>query len=280
MFGTNRTVKDIQDFLLVCFSSIIRRASNADNESQKTYVSHTKVKRPEDVYSLFFPQLEYFIERIAWFSQTIKPELKAQIVCNTSPASLKDSLVEESMDLAITSPPYIKAIDYIYNQMVELFWIGDIFQLQTQANQNSKKKEYIGTKHVHKTEFEHYTPYETSVGIYKLDKKLKHIFDTDRKNGHKHSFVTFRYFMEMDNHFAQMAKCLTRGTPYVMVVGDSSVSNTYFDTADFLIQLAERNGFKCKNKWGYKIKNRYMRFDRKGRGGIIETDWVLDLVRK
>ncbi len=49
--------------------------------------------------------------------------------------------------------------------------------------------------------------------------------------------------------------------------------------AGFLTEIAERNGFRITNKWGYKIKNRYMRFDRNGRGGIIDIDWVLDLVR-
>ena len=77
-----------------------------------------------------------------------------------------------------------------------------------------------------------------------------------------------------------MAKSLNKGTHYVMVVGDSTVSDIFIETADFLIDTAERNGFRNTNKWGYKIKNRYMRFDRKGRGGIIEIDWVLDFVRK
>ncbi len=65
-----------------------------------------------------------------------------------------------------------------------------------------------------------------------------------------------------------------------MVVGDSSVSDTFFNTAGFLIEIAERNGFEIRNKWGYKIKNRYMRFDRKGRGGIISIDWVLGFIKK
>ena len=84
----------------------------------------------------------------------------------------------------------------------------------------------------------------------------------------------------MEKHFIEMARCLNYGTPYVMVVGNSSVSGIYFDTADYLIEIAKRNGFEIRNKWGYKIKNRYMRFDRKGRGGMIEVDWVLDLYRK
>lgn len=279
-FGNNKKVKDIQYLLLICLSSIIRRVSNADNESQKTYVSHTKIKEPEEVNFLFQSQLNLFIERISKFSEILNPKLTSKIICSSSAQSLEKKLKGQTIDLAITSPPYIKAIDYIYNQMVELFWIGDLFQMQTQKKHNSKKIAYIGNKHLQKAEFNHYTPYNTILSIDKLDEKLQQVFDTDKKHGHKHSYVTFKYFAEMEKHFSEMAKCLNKKTHYVMVVGDSSVSDVFIDTADFLIDIAERNGFRNTNKWGYKIKNRYMRFDRKGRGGIIEIDWVLDFVRE
>ena len=64
-----------------------------------------------------------------------------------------------------------------------------------------------------------------------------------------------------------------------MVVGNSSVSNIFFDTADYIAEIAKCNNLKCVNKWGYKIKNRFMRFDRNGKGGIIEIDWVLDFIK-
>jgi len=279
-FGNRKTVKDIQDLLMVCFSSIIRRVSNADNESQKTYVSHTKIKEPEEVYSVFFPKLELFIDRITKFTKLANPKVKAEINCTSSNESLYQKFNRAKFDLVITSPPYIKAIDYIYNQMVELFWIGDLFDLQTQAKQNQKKEKYIGTKHLSKVTFKDYTPYKNILGIKKLDKKLQSVFVADKKNGHKHSFIAFKYFTDMEKHFTEIAKCVVKGTPYIMVVGNSSISNICFDTADFLMQIAERNGFKTRNMWGYKIKNRYMRFDRKGRGGIIDIDWVIDLVKK
>lgn len=277
-FGDNKKVKDIQDLFLICFSSIIRRVSNADNESQKTYVSHTKVKEPEEVNSLFFSQLNLFVDRATKFSAVTDSRATSKIICSSSAAFLENILKGWEIDLAVTSPPYIKAIDYIYNQMVELFWIGDLFQMQTQAKQNSKKLQYIGNKQISKGEFNDYTPYNKILNIDKLDEKLQLVYDTDKKNGHKHSYVTFKYFSEMEKHFSEMAKCLKKKTHYVMVVGDSSVSGIFFNTADFLIDIAERNGFRITNKWGYKIKNRYMRFDRKDRGGIIEIDWVLDFV--
>ncbi len=279
-FGDNKSIKNIQHLLIICFSSIIRRVSIADNESQKTYVSHTKIKTPEEPLSLFLSRLDLFKERIAMFSNNVKSKLKKQVICASSAELLKAKLKGQPIDLAISSPPYIKAIDYIYNQMVELFWIGDLFDMQIQSKQNKKKKEYIGTKHFYKKEFAEYTPFDTTIGIIKLDEKIQKVFTTDKKNGHKHAYITFKYFADMENHFIEISKCLDKGKHYIMVVGDSSVSNIFFNTADFLTGIAERNGFRITNKWGYKIKNRYMRFDRNGRGGIIEIDWVLDLVRK
>lgn len=278
-FGDNKKVKDIQDLLLICFSSIIRKVSNADDESQKTYVSHTKIKEPKEVNSLFLSQLDLFVDRAIKFAVTTSSKTKSKIIVSSSADSLEKKLNGKKIDLAVTSPPYIKAIDYIYNQMVELFWIGDLFQMQTQTKQNEKKTHYIGNKQISKVEFKNYTPYNTIISIEKLDEKLKEVYDTDKKNGHKHSFVAFKYFAEMEKHFLEMSKCLTSGTHYVLVIGDSNVSDVFFDTASFLIAIAERNGFRITNKWGYKIKNRFMRFDRKGRGGIIEIDWVLDFER-
>jgi len=275
-FGNTKKVKDLQDLFLICFSSIIRRVSNADDESQKTYVSHTKIKEPKEVYSLFFKQLDLFVDRAIKFSATTNSKAKNKIIHTSSSSSLTKKLNGQQIDLAITSPPYIKAIDYIYNQMVELFWIGDLFQMQTQTKQNSKKIEYIGNKQISKAEFNNYTPYNTILSIDKLDEKLQQIYDTDKKNGHKHSYVTFKYFAEMEKHFVEMSKLLNKKIHYVMVIGGNNVSDIFIDTADFIIDIAERNSFRIANKWGYKIKNRFMRFDRKGRGGIIEIDWVLD----
>lgn len=279
-FGTDKKTKDIQELLLICLSSIIRRVSNADDESQKTYVSHTKIKKPEEVFALFLSQLNLFIERISKFSEITDPKLTSKIVCSSSMQLLTKKITKQTIDLAVTSPPYIKAVDYIYTQMAELFWIGDLFDMQTQERQNVKKKDYIGNKHLKKTEFINYDPYNNPLHINKLDKKLQKVFDSDEKNGHRHSYVTFKYFADMEKHFSEMAKCLTKGTHYVMVVGDSSVSGIFFETANFLIDLAGRNQFKVVDKWGYKIKNRYMRFNRKGRGGIIEIDWVIDFEKK
>lgn len=271
---------DIRELFIICFSSILRRVSNADNESQKAYVSHTKIKEPENPLPLFISQLKYYKDRIIQFNNATTSNLVNKIILADSSKALSQIFENEKFDLAITSPPYIKAIDYIYNQMVELFWIGDLFEMDTQTKQNEKKKLYIGSKHFHKKDYENYSPFNQIIGIADIDKKLQEVFTTDKKNGHKHSYLTFKYFKDLENHFIEVQKVLKKNAHYIMVVGDSNVSDIFFPTADLLAEIAKRNGFELENKWGYKIKNRFMRFDRKGRGGIIEIDWVLDFVNR
>lgn len=274
-FGESDRVKDIYEFLIICFSSIIRRVSFADNESQKTYVSHTHVKKPEEVFPLFYTQLNYYIERITQYSQRTNLG-KATIIRASSSEPLKGCLGGRLADLAITSPPYIKAIDYIYNQMVELFWIGDLFEMDTQTKQNSKKKNYVGNKQIPAKEYYGFTPMEHKFNIQELDEKIIEVFNTDAKNGIKHSYVVYKYFSLMDKHFQAIADCLVPGAHYVFVVGDSDVSNIHFNTASYLAEQAAKYGLTLTNRWGYLIKNRFMRFDRKGHGGKIDLDWVLD----
>lgn len=271
--------KDIQDFFYICFSSIIRRVSNADNQSQKTYVSHTNPKTPDEVYSSFFKQLDLYFSKIKEFSPKVG-NVKNEIINNSSVNNLQTLLEKKNIDLVITSPPYIKAIDYIYNQMVELFWIGDIFNIETQEKQNSLKPLYVGNKQIKKLEYEDFIPSENKTKIELLDSVISNIFNFDKKNGHKHSYITWKYFNDMDNHFKQISSILSSKVHYIMVVGNSKVSNIEIDTVNILINIAEKYNFKITNKWGYKIKNRYMRFNRNGRGGKIDIDWVLDLEKE
>jgi len=270
-------INDIYDFLLICFSSIIRRVSYADNESQKTYVSHTKIKHPENPINLFTSQLQYFTDRIMLFSSTISRELYSKVICKNIIESALEEIENDFIDLAITSPPYIKSIDYLYNQMVELFWIGDLFNLDTQVMQNGYKRLYIGNKNIPIDIYNNFNPYSTQLDIKELDSTIISIFEADKKNGLKHSFITYKYFYDMEKHFTNLYEKLKKNSHYVIVVGNSNVSDHLIKTDKFIIEIAQRNGFKFINEWGYKIKNRYMRFDRKGRGGIILTDWVIDL---
>lgn len=65
-----------------------------------------------------------------------------------------------------------------------------------------------------------------------------------------------------------------------MVVGDSSISGMAIPTHEFLSKIAMKEGFHLESQFAYEIRNRYMRFPRQGRGGIVDLDWILTLRRE
>ena len=280
-FGDRPALRRIRDFWLVCFSSIIRRTSNADNESQKTFVSHTNPKTPENATELFCRRISFFVDRMEKYARVASQKSSCRVVLADSgnggmPRAIKDAAV----DLIVTSPPYIKAIDYLYNQMVELFWIGDLFGLQTQAKQNQRKSLYIGNKQIPASIYRDYDTEADAVASSNLRDVLRRIHRGDPKNGHLHAFITREYFAAMARHFEEATSILSTGGHYVMVVGNCRVSGADVDVKQIMSDIAAANGFSLVGCWRYKIKNRFMRFDRNGRGGFISHDWVLEMRRK
>jgi len=269
----HRGRKDIYDFLLVTFSSIIRKVSNADDETQKTYVSHTNPKNPPRAKPEFIKNLSVYMERLREFARRKPAGVEATVL--EGDARRIDTLFAArgvgKVDLAITSPPYVKAVDYIYTQMAEYFWIGDLFGLATQKEQNSFKRQYIGTKMIYAKEYNDLR----LCGLKSVDPTIKKIYKKNRK----FAYITYKFFQDLRSNLISMHKVLKENAHYVIVVGDCNVAGYPISVHRILMDLAKQEGYSVASLFSYAIRNRYMRFPRNGRGGLIENDWVVDLKR-
>lgn len=261
----------IYDFLIVCFAAIIRRSSNADNQTQKTYVSHTKVKQPEAAKPLFLAVLRDYTERILALSKI--PSLGVATVIDAGDARNFSAYWNQKklpkVDLIISSPPYLNSVDYVYNQMAEYFWIGDLFGLETQGLQNEHKRHYVGTTKV-------------DASIYRNlrqspIKEINSVIEAVAKKSKKNAFIVAQYFSDMTTHFADSLKVLKPRASYICVVGDNLISGEPIAVHELIAKCAESVGFTLQGLSGYEIRNRHMRFPRMGRGGLVRYDWVLEL---
>ena len=267
-----RKHEDLYDFLIVCLSAIVRKVSNADNQSLKTYVSGTHKKTAEPAKALFLTTLQHYATRLAQFTEAAPPTGGSVVMSAQDAREFADQwrhLGLPPADLAVTSPPYIKTIDYVYNQMVEYFWIGDLFGLQNQARQNEHKRHYIGTEKVRANEYRDFTTLDCPA--------VADIVDRLRHRNAKHAYIVNRYFADLQTHFRQIGQVLDAGAVYVMVLGDSSVSDIEIPTHILVPQVAGQEGFELEQQFAYEIRNRYMRFPRKGHGGVVKYDWVVSL---
>jgi len=267
LYETIRTYQsstDLFELLLVTLSSIIRKSSNADNRSLKTYVSHTHIKKVPDALEAFRSHLKRNIARLIELNQVIK--YSETYVHNPASSSESGYLpVKESFDCVITSPPYIKSMDYLYNQMLEVLWLGPYLGINGKDALNQYKKLYIGSQVRDKK-------YIPLIGIDEIDSFIGNIF----KLNPKHAAICAQYFSDISDHLSATYDLLIPNGEYYMVVGNSNVSGIEVPVNRFVQLIAIRQGFTVNFDIGYIIRKHYMIFPRVKSGGLITTDWIIN----
>jgi len=118
--------KRIQDLFRLAFASTMIRYSNYSYEpSLGRRVSAGKPNIQDfPVDQVITLKLREILEDIIWFKEHLpNPEVDAQII-PTSFLEYKDCLEPDSVDLIITSPPYLNNYHYNRNTRPQLYWLG------------------------------------------------------------------------------------------------------------------------------------------------------------
>ncbi len=245
-------------FLLVVFSSTLRWVSNADDQSQKTYVSGTLRKNPPTVADVFGRFLRRATGGLADLNQCRHPGARAVIPDDADATRL--GLEPGSVDLAVTSPPYLDSVDYPYNMMLEYFWLGPLIGVPDRSSFNALRRRPIGAKH---------PAVRRDLPGCLAGRVPLEVMPPARRA------AAMTYFALMERHFSEVARCLKLGGRYVFVVGNSQTLVGLVPLHDALVRLAAGAGLGLERVFGYRIRRHYMKFPRNGRGGIILIDWVL-----
>jgi len=255
----------IHNFLLVCFAATIRKCSYTDDTSPKPYVSTRIKKVPAVVREAFLSVLNSYLKNIEKYKNH---KLGKSTIISQDARDIRAPKYEGCVSLAITSPPYINAFDYVRSLRLENAWLG----YYGDSNIITMKRKQVGTEIIPSSLY--------SKDIEKIgNKKLDLIVNTISENDRKRAFVVLKFFEDMTKNIMAVKKLLRLNSHYVMVVGDSEIRRVNIPTHEILFDIAEQNGFKLDNVFSYIIKNRYLRIPRSGRGGLIKKDWVIDLVK-
>ena len=254
---------DERSFLLVVFSSTLRWVSNADDQSQKTYVSGTLRKEPPAVAEVFWRFLRRAVDGLAQLNDQRQSDALSVVPDDADATDLR--LAPESVDLAVTSPPYLDSVDYPYNMMLEYFWLGPLLGVPDRRSFNALRRRPIGAKN--------------PAAPAALPPALEGYVPLGAMPPARRAAAT-TYFALMERHFDEIARCLKPGGRYVFVVGNSQTLVGMVPLHDALVRLAAGAGLHLERAFGYRIRRHYMKFPRRGRGGIILLDWVLVLRRQ
>jgi hypothetical protein len=249
-----------RDFFLGVFSSIIRWVSNADDQTQKTYVSGTLRKVSPPVPATFWRAFERAAAGLRELEVARLEDSEAEVLDGTA----ADTRVpDNSVNLIVTSPPYLDSVDYMYNFMLEYFWLGSLIGVPTREIFNRMRRITIGAKN----------PASSSREL------APSITDLIRPEDIPEPRVraACAYCAGMAHHFREAYRVLHTGGRYVLVIGNSQSGKGILPVHDCLIRLAVDAGLSFEKAFGYRIRRHYMKFPRKGRGGIILMDWVIVL---
>ncbi len=250
----------VRDFYICVFSSIVRTVSNADDQSHKTYVSGTLKKQPIAVKEIFMKRLEKAADAVSELSNIQTDGAVCDILKGDAQCI---NLEGGTVDLIVTSPPYLDSVDYMYNFMLEYFWLGEYLGIESRREFNLTRRKTTGTKN-------------PLLNDAKVPDIINDLINLEQIPKYRKKAVP-AYFQDMQKHFKEASRVLKEGGRYVLVVGNSQTEAGAIPVHDCLIRLAHENGLSLECAFGYRIRRHYMKFPRKGRGGIILIDWVIVL---
>lgn len=264
MLTTINEIKDndIRDFFKVCFISIIKKVSNADDISPKPYVSSKIKKNPPLAVNEFASIFKRYFDAIE--SLSLEKIIKK---ANLTEGNALDLQFDKKINLAITSPPYINAFDYSRTLRLENLWLG----ILTEDELRDRKKDYVGTEKLKLSEE------EKRLEILSESPLLKKYFDAIYPLDKKRAFIVKRFFDDMKINLSEIYNSLVNSGYYIVVIGNSNIRGVEIESWKVLEEISKLIGYETDTHFSYVIQNPYIRIPRGNKGGKINSDIVLVL---
>jgi DNA modification methylase len=267
---------DSKDFFKICFSSIIRKVSNSDNDSLIPEVTSFQKKLDEqgknsyDAFSKFENSVRGRLLDATdlWhISKEVKEKYGKEPRVSIVGKDARDiQLKDSSIDIAVTSPPYASAVHYVSVHKLEMFWLN---MIKSTSELDSRA---VGTARAYVSE---YGSWEPRTNLPRLEPILNELLQKDRKS----AYIVYKYFDGMRKNFDEVNRVLKRNARYCVVVGENTFRRVRIPTYKILADAAVMSGFELEGLFVYDVINRHLDIPR-WNDSRIERDYILVLQRK
>ena len=212
------------DPLRVAFSRMIVTKERGASLARDTSHSRPhKVDKPND-YDVF---VEFVKSAKKLVTLIDSPGIEHRPKIRRDDARSLAFLEPESIDLCLTSPPYLNAIDYLRGHKMTLVWMG-----WTASAVRELRGESVGVERA----VEKVKPEVASIA----EAAVPRMADLPpRRQG-----MVLRFTHDMDRLARSLARVTKRGGHLVMVVADSQLKGVPISNADICAGAATNNGFK------------------------------------
>jgi DNA modification methylase len=248
--------------ILSAFGDIIRAASYAERQSLKPYISTRFPKIPGNPLALFESTLLKYILAAKDFAEA----------ASSFPATFEwasgdacQFVLQNKVDVAISSPPYINAMDYVRCIRQESSWVGTA---DSRALRDIRKVQVGEGARVVGAQ----PNAEVDKIIYPYSCKISAI-DSKRAE------VVTAYFRDMYQNIMSVRESLKGGASYYLIVGNSVVRGVEVPTHELLAEMGKALGMSWSNYFSYDIRDHRTSIPRKDRGGKIRVEHVIRLTK-
>ena len=283
---------DFRDFFLVCFSNCVRRVSLADprlavpvrlrgNQYPEGHWLHEKTNallrrlKRINVVKIFCNITDVNLRRIARLVN-LPQEYHVDVVCSDARNLIYESfhdgrsrgnIPDNSVDLVITSPPYVGAQKYVRSVSLSLGWL----ELCSVSELTKYRVATIGRDQYRRHEYEE--PVVTE--IKPADELLYEIRATNPLRAH----IAANYLVEMRHAILEISRVLKPSRYMVLVLGNNHICGYEFRTSEYLKLITEQIGFSLELCLIDDIRSRGLMTKRNKTSGVISREWVM-LFRK
>lgn len=227
-----------KDIFKLAFANILLRSSNAKRVPSFGY----KNKKNLNVHlpmKLFYNSLESIIEDLKLIKNSSLG--KVHIIKGDSRFRY---LPENSIDIAITSPPYANGIDYVTDYQLEMGWL----ELINESDKSKLRDDMIAydkTRSKILKDFYLRNQYYKEENLLDVIGKLEKISnDYWKKDIH---LVVLKYFDDMYRVLKNTYYALKKDSRFILVIGDSLFKNVYVPTDLLIGIMGEKIGFEFES---------------------------------
>lgn len=248
---TITTIEDenIKNFLLITFSEIVRKVSNTRNGEFKLYriakekllnYNYNTKQEYIDLLQKNIDKMISFVDEcngLGDFSVDIKK-------CSCAKLDNFEELLDDSLDLVITSPPYGDSrttVAYGQYSRLSLQWID----CDCDEAQNIDRSLLGGV--VSKR-------YDNSLDSETLNKLIKEIEIVDKKR----ALEVLAFYYDLDKCIESIAKKMKKNSYQFWVVGNRTVKNVYLNTDLIIAEMAKKYELNHIYTFNRNIVNKVM----------------------
>lgn len=251
----------IHDFFRIVLADMIRPCSQAERQTLKPYISKKYKKTATAVSDAFKKSFDAHLEAALDFNDEAPSDRSLAINWLGNDAS-DFSASRLRMDVAITSPPYTNALDYVRCIKIESAWID----CGTDESFATLRHSHIGDPSCRNQALHDDVIEFTSEFVSQIN-----LVDSSRAK------TVQSYFASMHNNLKCVWNCLRKGGEYHLIVGDSVIREVPVNTHTILAELGQRLGFEWTHYYKYQIRDHRLSIPRKSEGGKIEYEYVVTL---